>query len=138
MSLTGSPTSSISRLFLLAAAAAAKNFHREVGRASETPTHRIQRVAIIPNAALAADAANYATITLTNVTRNKTIATWSTVTGGAANTGALVAGTPVVPTIQADGILCNPGDVIRAAITHAGTGGAIDAVCEVHLIESVG
>ena len=122
-------------LVVIAAAGAARLVHREVGFPAETPGKRVRRVCILPAVALAANAANYAVITVTNDTRAKTIAMWSTLTGGAVDTGALAAGVKVVPVVQAD-TLFTAGDVLRVSVTHVGTGGAVDVAVIVHFDET--
>lgn len=79
---------------------------------------RIVNVDLMPNIAMTADPTNYCTITLTNVTQSGTIGTraWSA-TNSVAGTSEAVTVSPAPST----GEIAN-GDVIKYALTHAGTG----------------
>lgn len=106
--LTMGPTSTI------AAGTAADLYHKV---RLKTAKARVKFVDLIPDIAMTADGTNYCTITLTNATASTTIATRS---WAATNS---VAGTPETPTMGTGLALeVSDGDVLKLAVTHAGTG----------------
>jgi len=86
---------------------------------ANAPALRILEAAWMPDTTLALDGSNFATRTLTNDTQSLTLATQTT--AATADT----AGTARVSTVTGAGVRIAPGDVLRLAKTHTGTGGAI-------------
>jgi hypothetical protein len=93
------------------------------------PALRILEVAWMPDTTLALDGSNYATRTLTNETQSVTLATQST------QATADTAGTARLSTVTGAGVRIAPGDVLKLAKTHTGTGGAIGGDLVIHVEE---
>lgn len=83
------------------------------------PAFRILECAWMPDTTLAADNTNYSTRTFTNETQSLTLGTQTT------QTVADTAGTVRTIAVTGAGARVAPGDILKLAKTHAGTGGAI-------------